>query len=55
MTLFTGTYGVFWFVGSALIGVLYDHSIPAVIAFCVIVEIAAIPLFLKVRRQMADS
>ncbi len=53
--LFTGTYGVFWFVGSAVIGVLYDHSIPAVIAFCVIVEIAAIPLFLKVRRQMADS
>lgn len=51
--LFTGTYGVFWFVGSAVIGVLYDHSIPAVIAFCVIVELAAILLFLKVRRQMA--
>lgn len=53
--LFTGTYGVFWFVGSAIIGVLYDHSIPAVIAFCVIVELAAIPLFLKVQRQMAGS
>jgi MFS family permease len=53
--LFTGTYGVFWFVGSVIIGVLYDHSIPAVIAFCVIVELAAIPLFLKVRRQMAGS
>lgn len=49
--LFTGTYGIFWFVGSAIIGVLYDHSTPAVIAFCVVVEFAAIPLFLKVRSQ----
>ncbi len=49
--LFTGTYGIFWFVGSAIIGILYDHSIPSVIAFCVIAELAAIPLFLKVRSQ----
>lgn len=49
--LFTGTYGIFWFVGSAIIGVLYDHSIPAVIAFCIIVELAAIPLFLRIRSQ----
>jgi MFS family permease len=49
--LFTGIYGIFWFVGSAIIGVLYDHSVPAVIAFCVIVELAAIPLFLRVRSQ----
>ena len=49
--LFTGTYGLFWFVGSAIIGVLYDHSIPAVIAFCVIVELAAIPLLFMVRKS----
>jgi len=49
--LFTGTYGISWFLGSAIIGVLYDHSIPAVIAFCVIVELAAIPLFLKIRSR----
>lgn len=53
--LFTGTYGIFWFVGSAVIGVLYDHSIPAVIAFCVIVELAAIPLFLKIRAQQVHA
>jgi hypothetical protein len=29
-------------------GFLYDDSIPAVIAFCVIVELAAIPLLIKV-------
>jgi MFS family permease len=46
--LFTGAYGLFWFLGSALMGILYDHSIPAVIAFCVIAELAAIPLLIKV-------
>jgi MFS family permease len=43
--LFTGAYGISWFLGSAIMGILYDHSIAAVIAFCVIVELAAIPLF----------
>jgi MFS family permease len=49
--LFTGAYGLAWFLGSAIMGILYDHSIPAVIAFCVIVELAAIPLLFKLRRQ----
>jgi integral membrane sensor domain MASE1 len=48
--LFTGAYGLLWFVGSALMGILYDHSIPGVIAFCVIAELAAIPLLIKVSR-----
>jgi hypothetical protein len=37
--------------GSALIGILYDISLLAVIAFSLVIEIAAIPLFIKVRRQ----
>ncbi len=53
--LFTGTYGLSWFVGSAIIGVLYDHSIPAVIAFCVIVELAAIPLLFMVRNESKSA
>jgi MFS family permease len=51
--LFTGAYGLSWFLGSAIMGDLYDHSIPAVIAFCVIAQLAAIPLLVKVQRQMA--
>jgi MFS family permease len=47
--LLTGAYGLFWFLGSAVMGVLYDRSIPGVIAFCVIVELAAVPLLIKVR------
>jgi MFS-type transporter involved in bile tolerance (Atg22 family) len=49
--LFTAGYGVFWFLGSALIGILYDVSLLAVIAFSLVIEIAAIPLFIQVRRQ----
>jgi predicted MFS family arabinose efflux permease len=51
--LFTGAYGLFWFAGSAIIGILYDRSITAVIAFCVLSELAAVPVLLRVHRRMA--
>lgn len=46
--LFTAGYGVFWFTGSAAIGILYDMSVPATIAFCVISEVCAVPIFIYV-------
>ena len=49
--LFTAGYGVFWFIGSAFIGILYDRSISAVIVFCVLAELAAIPFFMAVRKS----
>jgi MFS family permease len=42
---FTAGYGVFWFVGSAVIGILYDLSLPAVIAFCTLMQLGAVPIF----------
>jgi MFS family permease len=48
---FTAGYGIFWFLGSAVIGILYDVSIPAVIAFCLITQLAAIPVFVQVGRM----
>jgi MFS family permease len=53
--LFTAGYGLFWFLGSALIGVLYDVSIPALIVFSVAAEILAIPFFLRAGRTLASS
>jgi predicted MFS family arabinose efflux permease len=47
--LFTAVYGVFWFLGSASIGLLYDVSRGATITFCLVLELAAIPFFLLVR------
>lgn len=49
--VFTAGYGVAWFLGSAVIGILYDLSIPAVIAFCVVLELAAVPIFVLVGRE----
>jgi MFS family permease len=48
---FTAGYGIFWFIGSAAIGILYDRSLPAVIAFCVITQLAAVPIFIWVGRR----
>ena len=50
--LFTTGYGLSWFLGSALIGLLYDRSLVAVVAFCVIAQLAAIPAFLWVGRRL---
>ncbi len=49
--LFTAGYGVAWFAGSAVMGVLYDFSLTAVVIFCVALQLAAVPIFLKVRNM----
>ncbi|ANI16275.1 MULTISPECIES: MFS transporter [Pseudomonas aeruginosa group] len=41
---FTAGYGIAWFAGSSLIGVLYDHSVMATVAFCVLSPLAAVPI-----------
>lgn len=53
--LFTAGYGLFWFLGSAAIGFLCDRSLNAAIAFCVIAELLAIPLFFMVWRSRASA
>ena len=52
--VFNGGYGLFWFLGSALIGILYDTSIPWLVIFSVAMQVASIPMFLLVRREMAS-
>lgn len=52
--IFTAAYGIFWFLGSSVIGLLYDVSLPATIAFCLVAELAALPFFAWAgRRQRA--
>jgi MFS family permease len=47
--LFTSAYGTAWVAGSVVIGLLVDVSAGGLVAFCVTVELAAIPLILAVR------
>ncbi len=49
--LFTAGYGIAWFIGSAFMGLLYDRSVTGVVVFCVVLELAALPVFLKVRNM----
>lgn len=49
--LFTGVYGIAWFVGSLAIGALFGVSLWAVVAFSVLVELTAIPLILSVHHR----
>ena len=44
--IFECSFGVFWFLGSWLMGVLYDAAIPAMIAVSVAAQLAAIPLYI---------
>lgn len=48
---FNMSFGIFWFLGSALMGVLYDRSIPALTVFSVLIQLLAVPLLLAVVRQ----
>lgn len=47
-------YGLAWFAGSALMGLLYDFALPAVIAFSVLTQLAAVPVFVALARQKAQ-
>jgi predicted MFS family arabinose efflux permease len=42
--LFDTGYGIAWFLGSAAMGLVYDKSIPAVVLFSVVLQLAAIPV-----------
>ena len=53
--LFTAGYGVAWFVRSAVIGFLYDAWLPAAIAFCMITQLVAVPIFVLVWRRQTDA
>lgn len=48
--VYNTAYGISWFLGSLLIGVLYDISIPALVVFSVTAQLAAILIFYYLRK-----
>ena len=52
--IFTGVYGVAWFLGSVAIGLLYTRSAHVLVAFCVALQLGAIPLFVLVARRLRN-
>jgi len=53
--VFDTGFGIAWFLGSAAMGMLYDWSIPALVAFSVIFQLAALPVFILARRASRSN
>jgi len=49
--LFHAVFGTAWFAGSALLGFLYDFSLPALVAAAVALEAASFAVFLSIRAR----
>ena len=52
---FNGVYGVMWFLGSAAMGLLYDHSVMALVIFGMLLQLAAAAMFVWLRRPLAAA
>jgi MFS family permease len=52
---FNGVYGVAWFAGSSIMGVLYGFSITALVAFGVVTQLIAAGMFFALRRPLAEA
>lgn len=50
--IFNAAYGVMWFAGSALMGALYDISIPGLVAFSFLIQLLSVPFFLFAHSAM---
>lgn len=46
--VFNAGFGLYWFLGSALMGWFYDRSIPLLMAFSVGMQVMAVPLLLMI-------
>jgi MFS family permease len=51
--IFNTGFGLFWFLGSALMGILYDVSLWSLISFSVIIQLGSIPIFLRVTKEIS--
>jgi predicted MFS family arabinose efflux permease len=53
--VFDTSFGIAWFVGSALMGFLYDKSIPGLIAFSVSLQLLALPVLATAYASQSPS
>ncbi|MDR3503584.1 MAG: MFS transporter [Legionella sp.] len=50
--IFNTGFGIFWFLGSVVMGILYDVSILALVVFSVLIQVLAIPLLWVVWKKI---
>jgi len=49
---FNGVYGVMWFIGSAVMGLLYSHSLLGLVAFGIVAQLGAAVMFFRLRGML---
>jgi MFS family permease len=52
---FNAAYGIAWFAGSAVMGLLYDHSVAALVAFGMLMQFSAAVMFFRLRNRLRTS
>jgi MFS-type transporter involved in bile tolerance (Atg22 family) len=50
--IFNASFGIFWFFGSFLMGLLYDYSKLYLVVFSIVIQLLAIPLLFLVMKKM---
>jgi len=51
--MFDAGFGVLWFAGSAVLGILYDQSIAALVAFSMTLQVLAVVWIIALRHRLA--
>ncbi len=52
---FNGVYGVMWFLGSLVMGLLYSRSLPGLVAFGMLAQAGAAVMFFCLRRDLQSA
>jgi MFS family permease len=52
---FNGVYGIMWFLGSVTMGLLYGHSLMALVLFGVAAQLAAAVLFFRLHAPLVEA
>ena len=53
--IFNAVYGVMWFLGSVTMGLLYDHSLVALVVFGILAQLAAAAIFVWLRQPLDEA
>jgi MFS family permease len=52
---FNGVWGIMWFLGSAVMGLLLDHSLVALVIFGMAMQLASAVMFFRLRGPLAAA
>ena len=53
--VFNGVFGIAWFAGSALMGILYDHSVIVLVVLGIVLQIGAAVAFFALRKPLSAT